>query len=169
MNKVTFSHIVAVSLNGVIGKDNELPWHLPLDLNFFKEKTAHSIIIMGRKTFESIGRLLPHRFHIVISNKAKESFLSHERLRVVSSLEDAVELANELSKEWKKEVFIIGGAGVFASSLPLIDKIYLTRVYQTIEGDTFYPVAFLKEFSLENFELKKDGEITIAFNLYQRN
>ena len=124
------SIIVAASENDVIGKEGGLPWYLPAELARFKQITMSHPIIMGRVTHESIGRALPGRKNIVIS-RSKE-FRAGECL-VVPSLESAI-----LASEPAKEVFIIGGSSVYEQSLPLVDKIYLTRVHTKIDGDKFF-------------------------------
>lgn len=144
------SHIVATDQKRAIGKDNKLPWHLPEDLKFFKETTQGKIMIMGRKTFDSIGRLLPGRLHIVITRQDKNS--DNNQLRFVSSLDKAIELAKSLIGPWPEEVFILGGGEIFQQSVHLVNRIYLTRIEKTVEGDCFYPVV---DFSL--FELKSQN------------
>lgn len=113
-------HVVAIANNRVIGKDNKLPWHFPADLKFFKQLTTGHTVIMGRKTFESIGKPLPNRENIVISRSGL-------------SLEGALQQAKG------EKVFIIGGAQLFEQTLNQIDGIYLTRIHADYEGDTFYP------------------------------
>ncbi len=127
------SLIVAVSANNVIGKDNKLPWHLPNDLKYFKNTTWAMPIIMGRKTFESIGKPLPGRTNIVIS---RNTDWKADGIKSVQSLDQAIELSNRLQV---KELFIIGGAEIFNTSLPLARRIYLTRIHQEFDGDVFFP------------------------------
>lgn len=123
-------HVVAVSENWVIGKDGKLPWHFPVDLKFFKALTTGHTVIMGRKTFDSIGKTLPNRKNIVISRQAHPEMAGVE---FVSSVDRA------LSHAKQGETFIIGGASIYAETLQLVDGIYLTRIGQTYEGDAFYP------------------------------
>lgn len=125
------SHIVACSLNHVIGKENKLPWHIPEDLKNFKRLTQHHTIIMGRKTFESIGKPLPNRRNIVISQTLRTPQVEVE---LVSSIEESLKLCSQ-----DTEVFIIGGASIYAQTLNLVDTIYMTKVEKFIEGDSFYP------------------------------
>lgn len=127
------SIIVAVAENGVIGHNNQLIWHLPEDLKMFKRLTSGHPIIMGRKTFESIGKPLPNRTSIIIT---KNPEFQVEGCITVHSLEDAIEAANEIEEN---EAFIIGGAEIYRLSLPFADKIYLTEVHHAFEGDTFFP------------------------------
>jgi dihydrofolate reductase len=126
------SLIVAVAENGVIGRENALPWHLPADLKHFKALTLGKPILMGRKTWESIGRLLPGRENIVITRQ--DGYKGPKELRIVSSLEEGFKLAAQAS-----EVMIIGGAEIYRQALPLADRVYLTRVALSPEGDTLFP------------------------------
>jgi dihydrofolate reductase len=121
-----------MSENRVIGKDNQLPWHLPADLKFFKATTLHHPILMGRKTFESIGRPLPQRTSIIIT---RQPGYEAEGALVVSSIAGAIQAAQELNPD----LFIIGGAQILQEALPLIDTMYLTRIRATVAGDVFYP------------------------------
>ena len=135
------SIIVAKSENGVIGKDNQLLWKLSADLKQFKMLTTCHSIIMGRKTFESIGRPLPNRTNIVISRQ-KDLTLPEGVLKV-NSLETAIETAK--NHTGKEEVFIIGGGNVYDQALKITDKIYLTEVKASIEGDAFFSALNVDE------------------------
>ena len=126
------SAIVAVANNGVIGKDNEIPWYLPADLKFFKKKTLGHAVIMGRKCYESIGRPLPKRTNIIIT---RNPFYVADNCIVVHSLNDAIQFAKETGET---EAFIIGGAQIYAMSRPLWDELYLTTVDLETKGDTFF-------------------------------
>ena len=125
------SLIVAISQNRVIGRDNALPWHLPDDLKYFRRVTKGNPVVMGRKTYESIGRPLPLRQNIVVS---RDPTYRAEGCEVVHSLQAALEVA-----QLDKEVFIIGGAELYRQSLGLVDRVYLTEVHAELEGDTFFP------------------------------
>lgn len=127
----TLSIIVAAASNGAIGKDNRIPWHLPADLARFKRLTMGRPLVMGRKTFESIGRPLPGRRTIVITRQAG---FRADGCEVVGSLQEALERAGD------GEVFVIGGAEIYREALPRASRIYLTRVEGTFEADTFFPV-----------------------------
>jgi dihydrofolate reductase len=140
------SIIVAVAENHVIGRDNQLIWHLPKDLRMFKNLTTGHPIIMGRKTFESIGKPLPNRTSIIISRNT--DFVA-EGCIVVNSLADAIAEARKIETQ---ETFIIGGAEIYKIALPMCDKIYLTRVYHNFEGDTFFPEIKLNEWQ----EIKRE-------------
>jgi dihydrofolate reductase len=129
MNQISL--VVAVSENNAIGKDNQLLWHLPADLKHFKNITTGHVIIMGRKTFDSIGKPLPNRRNIVITRQQE---LQLEGAEVVNSLEDAIQLA-----ENEKEIFVIGGAQIYEQAMAICHRIYLTRVHQYFDGDAFFP------------------------------
>ena len=137
---MTLSLIVAAADNNVIGKDNKMPWHISEDFQYFKKVTMGKPCIMGRKTYESIldalGKPLPGRRSIVISR----SGYSHSGADVFSSLEDAIAAAKENRETDNKEVMVIGGAQIYNLALPLADRVYLTRVHQTPDGDAFFPV-----------------------------
>ncbi len=125
------SAICAMSENHVIGKNNRLPWHLPADLAHFKKITWGKPILMGRKTYESIGRPLPGRCNVVItSNKDYQA----AGCVIVHSVEQALEATKD-----SDEIFIIGGALLYQRTLPLIQRLYVTLIHQHIEGDTFFP------------------------------
>ena len=125
--------IVAISDNNAIGRNNELLWHISEDLRFFRRTTVGSPVIMGRKTFESIGRALPSRVNIVISR----GFNTAEEVAVCNSLEDAFKVAEETNLE---KCFVIGGGQIYAQALSQVDKLVVTHVHTTIEdADTFFP------------------------------
>jgi dihydrofolate reductase len=124
------SIIVAIAKNHAIGKDNKLLWHLPNDLKHFKDTTSGHTVIMGRKTFDSVGKPLPKRRNIVITRQA----ISIEGCEVVDSLQAAVALCKA-----EDEVFIVGGAEIYRQAIPLTDRIYLTIIDHDFEGDTFFP------------------------------
>ena len=126
------SLIAALADNGVIGRDNGLPWHIPEDLKHFKTLTLGKPVIMGRKTFESIGKPLKGRSNIIVSRNKN---LLIEGAEVVASLEEAMARA----KEFGQEIMIIGGAQVYAEALPKAERLYLTFVHTKAEGDTFFP------------------------------
>lgn len=132
--KPTISIIVAVSENGVIGKNNKLPWHLPKDTAFFKETTMGHCMVTGRNNYDSIGRPLPGRTMIVITRD--KDFVAPGAIIVVGSIEEAIQKATELEKE---EIFIIGGGEIYRQTLHLADKLYVTRVHESFEGDVFFP------------------------------
>ena len=125
--------IVAISDNNAIGRDNQLLWHISEDLKFFKRTTLGCPVIMGRKTFESIGRALPKRVNIVISR----GFSTAEEVAVTTSLEEAFKVAEETNLE---RCFVIGGGQIYSQALPLVDSLIVTHVHTLIEdADTFFP------------------------------
>ena len=124
------SIIVAIGENNAIGKDNQLLWYLPADLRHFRDKTSGHTIIMGRKTFDSVGKPLPKRRNIVVTRQD----IQIEGCEVVKSIDDALELCKD-----EHEVFIGGGAEIYRQAMSKTDRIYLTRVHQSFEADTFFP------------------------------
>lgn len=130
INMHIISLVVAIAENDAIGKDNQMPWHLPADLKHFKNITTGGTVIMGRKTYESIGKALPNRENIVISRQ-KDYHLADAK--TVNSLEEAIKISEG------KELFIIGGAEIFKLAMSLAHRIYLTRIHQNFEADTFFP------------------------------
>lgn len=133
-NKPILSIIAAMAENGVIGKDNRMPWHLPADLRRFKSLTTGHVIIMGRKTYLSIGKPLPNRVNMVITRNP--SFQAPGCI-VVSTMEGAINRASEETAT--PEIFIIGGGDIYQQSLARCQRIYLTIVHHSFEGDTFFP------------------------------
>lgn len=126
--------IVAAADNDVIGRDNQLPWHLPDEFRHFKRTTSGHHVIMGRRTWESQGaKPLPNRVNVVVTSQ--ENYAAPEA-RVVTSLDEALELARAAGEQ---EAFVIGGERLFAEALPIADQLYLTRVHAEPEGDTHFP------------------------------
>jgi dihydrofolate reductase len=123
--------IAAASENNVLGKDNKIVWHLPDDYKRFKAITTGHYIILGRKTYESLGKPLPNRPHIIVTRKKGYKI---EGCQTANSIEEAIKLAPK-----NENVFVIGGGEIYQQALHLTDKIELTRVHATIEGDTFFP------------------------------
>jgi dihydrofolate reductase len=129
--RVTLSIVVAMADNRVIGRDNGLPWRLPDDLKRFKELTMGKPMVMGRKTYDSIGRPLPGRTTIVVS---RQKDLQIPSCIVVTSIDAAIRAAGHAP-----EITLVGGAQLYREALPQVDRIYLTRVHADVEGDTFFP------------------------------
>ncbi|MCB0365179.1 MAG: dihydrofolate reductase [Bdellovibrionaceae bacterium] len=140
---VTLSHIVAAAENDVIGREGGLPWHIPEDLKFFKDKTLGHAIIMGRKTYESVGRPLPKRLNVIVT---RQKDYHPEGTAVFPSLAEAIAYCERESATWGEEIFIAGGGEIFEQSMDMVDKIYLTRIHQEIPGDTYYPQMPLDKF-----------------------
>ena len=192
-----YSHICAAAKNNTIGLKGELPWNIPEDLRFFKEKTTNKALIMGRKTFESLGSPLPFRLHIVItknrnqldivnknyislwlddvsqvSDEEMKNLTSAEKILPVvfcSSIEKAIEFCSreEIQKRYGPEIFISGGGEVYKQTLSLIHRIYLTRIYKNYEGDAFYPEIPEEEFA-EVERRDCDGPPSYSFITYER-
>lgn len=163
---MTLSLISAVARNQVIGKGNDLPWKIPEDLKYFKSKTSGCPIIMGRRTFESIGsRPLPKRLNIVLSRS--EELKKREDIEVYPTLEEALSSLRDRSEYQDKEVFIVGGARVYAESLRWVDRLYLTEVDEDFEGDTYFPSWPQEEFQEVSRE-EREGEPPYAFVVYER-
>ena len=129
--------IVAVAENGVIGIDNKMPWHIPADLKYFKKVTMGKPMLMGRKTFDSFGKPLPGRPHIVIS---RDTGLQIAGVEVRNSTEEGFELAKATAESMGLEEFVlIGGANIYQQLLPKVDRIYLTEIHASYKGDAFFP------------------------------
>lgn len=131
--KPLISAILAMSENRVIGKNNQLPWHLPADLTHFKTLTTGHPIIMGRKTYASIGKPLPNRTNIILT---RDTTFKADNCLIVHSPQQALEQATNRES---KEIFIIGGAEIYQQLMPYTQRLYLTLVHDTVEGDTFFP------------------------------
>jgi len=161
--------ICAMSENRVIGRDNGLPWHLPADLQYFKSTTMGNCMIMGRNTWESIGRALPGRSSIVITSK---SGYQAEGAELVDSLEQAVALAQTISKSTgSEEAFVIGGAILYQAALPLANSIHLTRVHAVVEGDTYlaeFDEANWKEVSRQDFQRDESNSYDYSICVLER-
>ena len=128
------SAIVAVDRNNVIGKDNGIPWHLPADLKYFKRRTLNHHVVMGRKSFESIGRPLPMRTNIIVT---RNPYFIASNCLVAPSVEEALSIAFD---NGEKEAFIIGGGEIYRQSMPLWGRVYLTRVEMEVQGgEVFFP------------------------------
>lgn len=157
------SIIAALADNGVIGRDNRLPWRMPADLAHFKRLTLGKPIIMGRRTWESLPGLLPHRTHIVVTSdrdyRAEGGFVVH-------SIAEAVEFAGDA-----EEMMVVGGATLYAQTLPLASRMYLTYVHQHIDGDTVFPEyerAEWREIQRERHEADARNPFPYSFVTLQR-
>lgn len=157
------SLIVAHDPNRVIGLDNQMPWHIPGDLAYFKEKTMDKAIVMGRKTFESIGRVLPGRKNIIVTRNAS---YKAEGAEVVTNLNDAITLA----EAHHKEVMVIGGEQIFRAILPKADRLYITFIQKNFNGDTFFPPYNEEVWSLveTSEEMTTTDGITYVYLVYER-
>ena len=163
---MTLSAIVATDRNRVIGKDDDIPWHLPADLKYFKRRTLNHHIIMGRKTFESIGRPLPKRTNIVVT---RNPFFMASKCLVAGSLQEAIELARN---NGENEAFIIGGGTIYEQAMPLIDRLYLTEVDLAVEGgEVFFPepdAAIWEEVSAEAHLPDEKNPHAYTFRILER-
>ena len=160
------SAIVAATENWVIGRDNEIPWYLSNDFKYFKRTTLHHHIIMGRKTYASIGRPLPKRTNIILT---RNPFYVIQNCVMAHSIQDALEIAYDNGEQ---EVFIIGGGNIYKESLSFLDKIYLTIVHTEMEGDTFFPRLIEEEWEListsERQESNEKNDFEHTFCVYHR-
>lgn len=157
------SIIVAVAKNGVIGDKNSLLWHLREDMIHFRTTTSGHPVVMGRKTYDSIGRPLPKRTNVVIT---RDTNLAIEGCTVVHSLEEAVAMFDK-----SEEVFIIGGAQIYKQALPFADRIYLTVIEKEYQGDTSFPeidYSEWKEISREEYPRGEEFELPFAFITLER-
>ena len=166
---ITISHVVALSNNNVIGVDNNLPWNLKTDLAHFKDYTTNKIIVMGRKTFESIGRPLPNRKNLIVSNTLNEINGAY----IYKSTEEAIKNAKEMciNNEIYNEIVIIGGGYLFRDTLKITNKLVLTEVDCEIDGDVFYPKINLEEWnevSSKNFTKDSDNDFNFVVKVYER-
>ena len=161
--------IAAVAENGVVGKNNALPWHLPEDLKYFKRMTLGKPIVMGRKTFESIGRPLPGRTNIVVS---RNKSYAPDGVEVVDSLESALTLASQIAEsEGQKDLMVIGGAAIYAAALPLAQCLYITEVHGEVEGDAYFPEvdwSLWHEVSRQRNAAPDSGGYDFSFVVFQR-
>ncbi|SFV86031.1 Dihydrofolate reductase [hydrothermal vent metagenome] len=158
------SIIVAMDDNQLIGKDNALPWHLPADLGYFKKTTTGKTVLMGRKTYESIGRPLPNRRNVVVS---RNTDFEAEGCEVVGSIEAALELAKD-----DDEVMVMGGASFYEQMLPSADRLYITQIEGEYEGDAHFPKfdrSEFKEISRESYTPDEKNLHAYHFTILERN
>lgn len=157
------SLIVAHDPNRVIGYNKDLPWHIPGDLAYFKEKTMSKAMVMGRNTYESIGKVLPGRKSIIVTRNPSYKV---EGAEVVNNLVDAIEMA----KSHHNEVMVIGGEQIFRAILPKADRLYITFIQQTFKGDTYFPPYSSDEWVLteKSEEMKTSDGITYVYLVYDR-
>ena len=196
-NKVIFSHIAAAAENQVIGLKGKLPWHIPEDLKFFHNITKGKALIMGRKTFESLGKPLPHRLNVVVTRKkdfqpkintSREPWgyvyspaappktdildIIKEAMSLVicSSIESALDFCcrKEVLEKHGPEVFITGGGEIYRETLPFVHRIYLTRIHKNFEGDAFYPEIPEELFQEIYRKDIKEAPIPYSFLTYEK-
>lgn len=159
------SQIVAVSLNNAIGKNNGLPWHMPTDMAYFKDKTWGHHIVTGRRNYEAEGKALSGRINIVLTRNPDfqigDGFVVHQ-------LDEAIEIARKAGED---ELFIVGGAEIYKLAMPVTNRIYLTRIHAHMEGDTFYPeldVNIWKEVSIDRRKADEKNPYDYDFIVYER-
>ena len=161
--------IAAVAENSAIGINNKMPWYLPGDLRYFKAVTMGKPIIMGRKTFDALRKPLPGRTNIVIT---RDKTWSHEGVKVVHSLDDALALAENISLiNGHDEVMVIGGEQIYQMALPKADRLYLTRVHQSFDGDAFFPEldnSQWQETSRQDLHSEDDEPLTYSYLVLDR-
>lgn len=161
--------IAALAQNRVVGINNQLPWHLPEDLKYFRRTTTGKTVIMGRKTYESIGRPLPNRSNIVVSANPECKI---EHVQVVNSLGAALELAENISLiNGVDEIMVIGGATLYAAALPMADRLYLTHVHAEVEGDAYFPevdFSAWREITREDFVASENNPYAYSFVVYDK-
>ncbi len=159
------SAIVATAKNNVIGKDNDIPWYLPADLKYFKRCTLNHHIIMGRKSYESIGRPLPKRTNIVVT---RDPFYVVSNCLVAHSVDEALKMALDNSEQ---EAFIIGGGEIYKLAMPFVDRLYLTEVDAAVDGTVFFPEINMDEWELKSEEPHKadeKNEFDYVFKIFER-
>jgi dihydrofolate reductase len=159
---MTLSLLVAMAKNGVIGHKNKLPWHLPEDLKRFRALTLGKVVMMGRKTHESIGRLLPGRENWVLTRQ--HNYKGYEGARVFGSLDEAM---LQIDSSSDQEVFVIGGAEIYALALPKVNRIYLTEIDGEFEGDARMDSNWVKDFKIVSLE-ERTEPFTFRFKLFER-
>lgn len=167
------SMIIAAAENRVMGKDNQMPWHLPNDLQYFKKVTMGKPMIMGRKTYESLGKPLPGRPHIIITRQAGYvAPNANEQVQVVSTLEAAIAAAEALLKNSEHtEAMVIGGAEICNLAFPYTDRLYLTEVHAQVEGDVFFPEfdkSAWQEIGRESHAASEGNPYDYSFVVYQK-
>ncbi|MAD46378.1 MAG: dihydrofolate reductase [Oceanospirillaceae bacterium] len=167
------SLIVALAQNHVIGVDNKLPWYLPNDLKYFKQVTMGKAIIMGRKPYESIGKPLPGRTNIIITRQSGyQPPGKTDSVKIVSSLEEARDLANSLAiVNGQDEAMIIGGAEIYSQALPLVERMYMTEVHADVDGDARFPEfdrSLWQAVAREDFQAEGGNPYDYSFVVYER-
>lgn len=161
--------IVATSKNGVIGRDGTMPWHLPDDLKYFKEKTNGSIIILGRKTFDTLGRVLPNREHWILSRE-EESRINKDNNPNVKVFHDSFSVVSALMRD-TRDGYVIGGGAIYKMFLPFVSICYVTEIETEItDGDTFFTLPnYFKETRRVYHPIDEKHEFGFSFVTYERN
>jgi len=162
---MTISCIVAVAHNRVIGRDNDIPWYLPADLQYFKKVTLGHTVVMGRNCYNSIGRPLPKRTNIIVT---RDPFYISSVCPIARSIPEALKIANE---KGETEVFILGGGQIYAQTEDLWDRLYLTEVDIDVAGDIFFPEIDMKQWKLlseEHHTKDEKNEYNYVFKVFER-
>lgn len=167
------SMIIAAAQNRVMGRDNQMPWHLPNDLQYFKRSTMGKPMIMGRKTYESLGKPLPGRPHIIITRQANyQAPNANEQVQVVTNLADAITAAEALVADIETaEVMVIGGAEICSLAFPQTQRLYLTQVHADVDGDVYFPEFDLNEWrevSREDYQASEGNPYDYSFVVLER-
>jgi dihydrofolate reductase len=160
---MTFSLIAGIGRNNELGKDNQLLWKLPADMKHFRDTTSGHAVVMGRKTFESIGHALPNRRNIVIT---RDLNYTHEGVEVVHSIAEAIALFSESDEE----VFNIGGAEIYRLALPYTDKLYMTHIDADFDADTFFPTidSSWRKISEQKYPADENNPHAMTFVTYDK-
>lgn len=161
--------IWAMAENRVIGRNNKLPWHLPNDLKYFKKLTTGKPVIMGRKTYDSIGKPLPNRINIVVT---RDESWSADGVKVVNNLQSAIDLADaECLISGAEEVIIMGGAEIYKQALPQADRLYITFVHDEVDGDAYFPefdLSAYQELARERFAADGPNPYDYSFCVFDK-
>ncbi len=163
---MSISIIVAIAANGVIGSANQIPWRLPADMKYFKETTTGHTLVMGRKCYESLGRLLPNRFSVILTRQVGFPAPEPTHSKVVHSWDEAITSVNT-----DAEVFVIGGAEIYKIALPYTQKMYITRINESFEGDVYFPDFQLEDWKLvsqRDFQPDEKNKYPYSFLIYER-
>lgn len=159
------SAIAAAAANRVIGRNGDLPWNIPEDMEYFRAKTKGHIIIMGRKTFESFGgKLLPNRLHVILTQQKDFSFPG---THVFHEVRQALRFCSARAAGWNDEVFVIGGAEIYHLLMPFTSRIYLTEIDEAFAGDTYFPEIDPKEFKEVRRE-RRPGPPPFSYVIYEK-
>lgn len=159
------NHIVAMAENRVIGRAGGMPWHIPEDFKFFKTTTMGHAMIMGRKTWDSIGRPLPGRLTIVVTRNS--NFKAPAEVVIKATLEDAISHCRQHQQQWGSECFIVGGGELYKQSMSVVDRVYLTLIHKSIDGDTTYP-EIPETFRKISEERHNDSPIPYSFTTWEK-
>ena len=171
MNEIMIAHIVAAAKNGVIGREGELPWKIPEDTKWFRDRTKGHVLIMGRKTFEAVEHPLPHRLNVIVTRnknyKPKSSSSPNAPIHVVTTIEEGIEYCKKVAGKYGNEIFIIGGGEIYHQSVKYVDTIFLTRIHRDYAGDATYPDPDLKQFTLIE-KIDRNEPESFSFLTYKR-